>query len=128
MQNALACLTKQNIRNVNAGPLEIEAINLSGPRPSCASPSLTTLNVMMRDQFRHSPISELACSLTMAPDKQNNGTPAKPFTPTMSTAFRTTKSPLTPKLAGHVLPHTPHKSPLDDLPNLTSKLGTFTPV
>src|SRR5438034_3377173 len=82
----------------------------------------------MRDHLCHSPVSELVCSLTMAPDKQNNGTPAKPFTPTISTAFRATKSPLTPKLAAHILPHVPHKPPLGDLPHLSSKLETFTPV
>ncbi|ERF71621.1 hypothetical protein EPUS_00610 [Endocarpon pusillum Z07020] len=36
----------------------------------------------------------------MSLDRQKSGTPAKPFTPTLSTALRNTKSPLTPKLAG----------------------------
>ncbi|KAJ5730850.1 uncharacterized protein N7483_005358 [Penicillium malachiteum] len=36
----------------------------------------------------------------MTSDKQNNGYPAKPFTPTLSAAFhRSSKAPLTPKLA-----------------------------
>ncbi|KAJ5707837.1 hypothetical protein N7488_007638 [Penicillium malachiteum] len=36
----------------------------------------------------------------MTSDKQNNGYPAKPFTPTLSAAFhRSSKTPLTPKLA-----------------------------
>lgn len=40
------------------------------------------------------------CAATMTSDKQNNGHLAKPFTPTLSAAFhRTSKSPLTPKLA-----------------------------
>lgn len=37
---------------------------------------------------------------TMSLDKQKSGTPAKPFTPILSTAIRGSKSPLTPKLAG----------------------------
>lgn len=42
----------------------------------------------------------------MTSDKQNNGHLAKPFTPTLSAAFhRTSKSPLTPKLASPSLGH-----------------------
>jgi len=42
--------------------------------------------------FRDSPCS------TMSLDKQKAATPAKPFTPTLSTAIRNQKTPLTPKL------------------------------
>ncbi|KAL1977514.1 hypothetical protein VTN31DRAFT_373 [Thermomyces dupontii] len=53
----------------------------------------------MRDQFRRSPDRP---GLSMHSDKQSNGLPAKPFTPTLSPAFRTTNksaTPLTPRLA-----------------------------
>lgn len=57
----------------------------------------------MRDQFRRSPVTRPAMPTPSSnPDKHNNGIPAKPFTPTLSSAFRpTAKSslPLTPRLA-----------------------------
>ncbi|EEA26749.1 hypothetical protein TMatcc_004966 [Talaromyces marneffei ATCC 18224] len=57
----------------------------------------------MRDQFRRSPVTRPAMpSPSTNPDKHNNGIPAKPFTPTLSSAFRPTVKPslpLTPRLA-----------------------------
>lgn len=67
-----------------------------------------------------------ARSATMTSDKQNNGYPAKPFTPTLSAAFHRTnkKAPLTPKLAspspGHPAarrlahPDNPYSTPTKD--------------
>lgn len=69
-------------------------------------------------------------SATMTSDKQNNGHLAKPFTPTLSAAFhRTSKSPLTPKLAspspGYPVPRRlaqpdhPYSTPTkDDIPSV----------
>jgi hypothetical protein len=72
----------------------------------------------MRDQFRRSPVIRPAMpAQSMNPDKQNNGTPAKPFTPNLSTAFRTAgKSPfpLTPRLANAGGYQTPKKATLPD--------------
>ncbi|KAA8645389.1 hypothetical protein EYZ11_000411 [Aspergillus tanneri] len=64
----------------------------------------------------------------MTPDKQNNGYLAKPFTPTLSSAFhRSNKSPLTPKLASSTGYRTPkrlapsdHPSKPDSEPSLLS--------
>jgi hypothetical protein len=57
----------------------------------------------MRDQFRRSPVTRPAMPTpSVNSDKHNNGIPAKPFTPTLSSAFRpAAKSslPLTPRLA-----------------------------
>ncbi|KAL1984309.1 hypothetical protein VTN96DRAFT_9267 [Rasamsonia emersonii] len=97
----------------------------------------------MRDQFRRSPVSRPAVPApSMNTDKQNNGAPAKPFTPTLSAAFRTANKnshPLTPRLAGaggHQTPkkisHTDTASPLphrDDGPtylsaNITPRSGS----
>lgn len=72
----------------------------------------------MRDQFRRSPVSRPAVPApSMNTDKQNNGAPAKPFTPTLSAAFRTTNKnshPLTPRLAGAGGHQTPKKIPHSD--------------
>jgi hypothetical protein len=54
----------------------------------------------MRDHLVQPAFSKDPPYSTMPVDKQTCGTPAKPFTPTLSTAFRTSKSPLTPRLAG----------------------------
>ncbi|KAK2803499.1 hypothetical protein FQN50_006934 [Emmonsiellopsis sp. PD_5] len=63
----------------------------------------------MRDQLLRPPSSNQFFTAKMAPEKQSNGQPTKPFTPTMSSAFRATKNPLTPKLAGYTPTHTPRK-------------------
>ncbi|KAL1962220.1 hypothetical protein VTN77DRAFT_9876 [Rasamsonia byssochlamydoides] len=71
----------------------------------------------MRDQFHRSPVSRPAVPVQMNPDKQNNGAPAKPFTPSLSAAFRTTTKnsyPLTPRLAGAGGYQTPKKIPHSD--------------
>ncbi|KAJ5310991.1 hypothetical protein N7476_006851 [Penicillium atrosanguineum] len=70
----------------------------------------------------------------MTSDKQNNGYPAKPFTPTLSAAFhRNKKAPLTPKLAspspGHPAtrrlahPDHPYSTPIKD--EITAVPSTF---
>ncbi|EER40126.1 conserved hypothetical protein [Histoplasma capsulatum H143] len=46
----------------------------------------------------------------MASNKHPNGQQAKPFTPTMSSTFRATKNPLTPKLAGYTPTRTNRKT------------------
>lgn len=64
----------------------------------------------MRDQFRRSPTLRAAVPATMTPDKQNNGHPGKPLTPSLSAAFnRSSKSPLTPKLANSGAYPTPRR-------------------
>ncbi|KAK2871750.1 hypothetical protein FQN49_002862 [Arthroderma sp. PD_2] len=52
-------------------------------------------------------------------DKQNNGTSAKPFVPQAGSAFRATRSPLTPKLAGFNS-HLPRKLAHFDSPSPNS--------
>ncbi|ODH45865.1 hypothetical protein GX48_08052 [Paracoccidioides brasiliensis] len=66
----------------------------------------------MRDQLLRPTPSSHPCPAKkiMASDKPHlNGRQAKPFTPIMSSAFRTTKSPLTPKLADYAPTCTTHK-------------------
>ncbi|KLJ12994.1 hypothetical protein EMPG_12037 [Blastomyces silverae] len=46
----------------------------------------------------------------MASNKHPSGQQAKPFTPTMSSTFRATKNPLTPKLAGYTPTRTTRKT------------------
>ncbi|EEH40600.1 hypothetical protein PAAG_09057 [Paracoccidioides lutzii Pb01] len=67
----------------------------------------------MRDQLLHPTPSSHLCPAKkiMAADKQHlSGRQAKPFTPIMSSSFRTPKSPLTPKLAGYAPTCTTHKT------------------
>ncbi|KAF7159667.1 hypothetical protein CNMCM5623_005047 [Aspergillus felis] len=61
----------------------------------------------------------------MASDKQNNGPLAKPFTPTLSAAFnRTSKSPLTPKLANPGGYRTPKRLAPSEHPSSTPDAET----
>lgn len=61
----------------------------------------------------------------MISDKQNNGPLAKPFTPTLSAAFnRTSKSPLTPKLANPSAYRTPKRLALSEHPSSTPDAET----
>ncbi|KAH2337418.1 hypothetical protein KXW87_006298 [Aspergillus fumigatus] len=61
----------------------------------------------------------------MTSDKQNNGPLAKPFTPTLSAAFnRTSKSPLTPKLANPSAYRTPKRLALSEHPSSTPDAET----
>ncbi|EEQ92322.2 uncharacterized protein BDCG_07442 [Blastomyces dermatitidis ER-3] len=56
----------------------------------------------MRDQLLRAPPSNPRLGpAKMASNKHPSGQQAKPFTPTMSSTFRATKNPLTPKLAGY---------------------------
>ncbi|OKL63169.1 hypothetical protein UA08_01233 [Talaromyces atroroseus] len=72
----------------------------------------------MRDQFRRSPVTRPAMPTPSAnSEKQNNGIHAKPFTPSLSAAFRTTAKsslPLTPRLAHVGGYQTPKKSNASD--------------
>jgi hypothetical protein len=72
----------------------------------------------MRDQFRRSSVTRPAMPTPSAnSDKQNNGIHAKPFTPSLSSAFRTTAKsslPLTPRLAHIAGYQTPKKSNASD--------------
>lgn len=63
----------------------------------------------MRDQLLH-PSNPRVGPPKMAPNKHPNGQQAKPFTPTMSSTFRATKNPLTPKLAGYTPTRTARKT------------------
>ncbi|RHZ64353.1 hypothetical protein CDV55_102289 [Aspergillus turcosus] len=61
----------------------------------------------------------------MTSDKQNNGPLAKPFTPTLSAAFnRTSKSPLTPKLANPGGYRTPKRLAPSEHPSSTPDAET----
>ncbi|KKZ63025.1 hypothetical protein EMCG_02595 [[Emmonsia] crescens] len=68
----------------------------------------------------------------MAPDKHPSGQQAKPFTPTMSSTFRATKTPLTPKLAGYTPTRTTRKpvytEPTQQQRNTISRPATSTPT
>ncbi|KAK2747402.1 hypothetical protein FQN55_005151 [Onygenales sp. PD_40] len=79
-------------------------------RPSWSPPSSEPYDVIMRDQLLRPQSSNQFFTAKMAPEKHPNGQPTKPFTPTMSSVFRPTKNPLTPKLAGYTPTHTPHKA------------------
>lgn len=67
----------------------------------------------MRDQFRRSPVTQpVMPTPSTNSDKHNNGISAKPFTPTLSSAFRPTAKPslpLTPRLAYHGSSQTPKR-------------------
>ncbi|OJD14072.1 hypothetical protein AJ78_05549 [Emergomyces pasteurianus Ep9510] len=87
----------------------------------------------MRDQLLCPPPSNPRVpAVKMAPEKHPTSQQTKPFTPTMSTAFRATKNPLTPKLAGYTPTRTTRKTgstePVPQLGNGISRPPTSTPT
>lgn len=88
----------------------------------------------MRDQFRRSPplTRPVLPASTMPPDKQTQGTPAKPITPTLSAAFRSKKhvNPLIPRLAGNAVFSTPRRLAQSETtsPLSVKEEGSSTPI
>src|SRR4051794_538739 len=71
---------------------------------------------MMRELQAQSRVAGKLSTQSMPIEKHNNGNSAKPLTPNLSSAFRQTKSPLTPKVFGSG----------NASPNLPAKRGTHT--
>ncbi|PGG96969.1 hypothetical protein GX51_07574 [Blastomyces parvus] len=87
----------------------------------------------MRDQLLRPPASNPRLGpAKMASNKHPSGQQAKPFTPTMSSTFRATKNPLTPKLAGYTPTRTTRKTvytePTQQHRNGISRPTTSTPT
>jgi hypothetical protein len=109
-------------RRLSAIPVEVL---LAWSGPPCLQSIFRPHNAIMRDQFRRSPVSRPAVlAPSMNPDKQSSGISAKPFTPTLSAAFRSTNKsshPLTPRLAGAGGHQTPKKIPSDAVSSLAHR-------